>query len=110
MIKRCRFAAIGLASVLFLGFLPTSAPAADPAADGRELFHSLGCKGCHAIDGNGGKLGPSLDGVSARLKKGAIRQKLLTPAAGNPDTRMPSYDHLSPANLKVLVDYLSSLR
>lgn len=108
--KRCRLIAIGLASVLILGFLPTSALAAIPAADGRELFHSLGCKGCHTIDGNGGKLGPSLDGVGTRLKKDAIRQKLLTPAAGNPDTRMPSYDHLSSANLNMLVDYLSSLR
>jgi sulfur-oxidizing protein SoxX len=38
-----------------------------------------------------GDVGPSLDGVGARLTPGEIRLRLVDPAKLNPDTIMPSY-------------------
>jgi len=87
-----------------------AAPAlASDNALGKKLVGSSGCTGCHVVEGNGGKLGPALDGVGKRLDDDKIMQKLLDPKAGNPQSMMPAYGHLSKEELKAIVDYLEHL-
>ena len=55
----------------------------DPAAlAGEQLFNnSAGCVACHSYKDQGGSVGPSLDGLSARLDNDALMQALLNPSA-----------------------------
>lgn len=58
------------------------------AASGEKLFNGkAGCRGCHALAGNGGLSGPDLAGIGARRGPAFLRAKLLDPAANVP----PSY-------------------
>lgn len=79
-------------------------------ARGRELANSLGCKGCHKIEGKGGSVGPALDGVGKRLKDDQIRAKLVDPKTANPKSIMPSYKHLPQEDIKALTEYLEHLK
>lgn len=89
--------------------LAAPALAADDAR-ARELINALGCKGCHQVGGEGGNLGPALDGVGSRLKEKDIREHLLNPKAKNPNSMMPAFTTLPEKDLKALVDYLVSLK
>ncbi len=77
---------------------------------GKELYDTLGCTGCHAINGQGGKAGPEL---SNEANKGRSRSWLATkirnPKADSPQTVMPAYGNLSDPQVNSLVDYLLSL-
>jgi cytochrome c2 len=75
-----------------------------------ELINSLGCKGCHKINGEGGTLGPALDGVGKRLDEKKIRRQLLDPKSANPGSMMPSFGHLPQKDIETLVDYLDGLK
>lgn len=49
---------------------------------GEQLFlGDAGCVSCHSYKDQGGSVGPSLDGVSARLNDSALQQALLNPSA-----------------------------
>ncbi|MCX8229772.1 MAG: ThuA domain-containing protein [Planctomycetota bacterium] len=55
----------------------------DPAR-GREVFFQntvLSCNRCHALEGQGGGIGPSLDGVGSRLTKDGLLQSIVDPNA-----------------------------
>ncbi len=56
---------------------PTQTATADP----RELLTEKGCIGCHQLDGAGGVVGPSFDGMGRRLSADKIRRGILEPAA-----------------------------
>lgn len=85
-----------------------SAPAS--VKRGKQLFDTLGCTGCHMVNGQGGRVGPDL---SDEANKGRSRPWLTTqmrnPKANNPPTTMPSYDSLSDEQVNDLTDYLLSL-
>jgi ubiquinol-cytochrome c reductase cytochrome b subunit len=91
---------------------PGSVPL-DPAlvAKGKSLVQQNGCLGCHKIAGQGGAVGPSLDGVGARHPDldWQIRH-LKDPIAVVPGSTMPPYKQLSDADLKALATYLLSLK
>jgi mono/diheme cytochrome c family protein len=51
---------------------------------GREVFLQntvLSCNRCHALEGRGGGIGPSLDGVGSRLTKDGLLQSIVDPNA-----------------------------
>jgi mono/diheme cytochrome c family protein len=88
------------------------APAAEPAAgsaDAPGTIAQMGCLGCHAIAGNGGNLGPSLDGVGARRSAEYLSRKLQNPRFDNPQSIMPAAG-LSDAQRTRIVEYLTTLR
>ena len=60
----------------------TGAPAGFSATtDPGELLAQSTCLGCHVLDGAGGALGPSFDGMGSRLTADEIRTAILDPAA-----------------------------
>ena len=53
-----------------------------------QVFNQL-CVACHMLDGQGGQVGPALDGVGARKTLAELRTWLHDPAAVKPGTQMP---------------------
>ena len=96
-----------------------SAPASHTATlDPRVLYTEKGCIGCHALDGKGGTVGPSFDGIGARANADRIRRGILQPNADTAKgyeqfagTMPPVYgQQLSAAQLEALVQFLASRR
>ncbi len=56
-------------------------PARSTTTDPRQLLQENACLGCHAIDGAGPPIGPSFDGMGARLSADRIRRGILEPDA-----------------------------
>lgn len=56
---------------------------------GEQLLQQYGCRGCHKIAGNGGTIGPSLEGVFERRDEAWVRTQIKQPRANNPKTVMP---------------------
>ncbi len=76
---------------------------------GMLMFQYKSCRNCHALDGVGGKRGPDLSGVGARLTRDQLIDQVSngTPGGGN----MPAFGkQIKPAEMSVLVDFLVSLR
>jgi mono/diheme cytochrome c family protein len=95
---------------------PDPKPGGDPRVSqtgvrrGRELFDSVGCMGCHMVNGKGGAVGPDL---SDEVGRGRSRQWLTTqirnPKENDPQTIMPAFNNLSDEKINDLVDYLMTL-
>jgi cytochrome c oxidase subunit 2 len=90
-------------------------PGDTPEARGEYLFEvSLGCVGCHAINGEGGQTGPELTNVHDKGED-HVRESILNPNAvvveGFPPNVMHQTfgDRLSDENLDDLVAYLASV-
>ncbi len=102
-------------------FLEAIAPVdgAPDTALGEQLFASLGCAGCHSLDGTPGA-GPSLAGLASRAGETVdgqsagdyLRLALVDPGvfvAEGFAPIMPAYDTLSDDDLDALVGYLMTL-
>ncbi|MBI5641009.1 MAG: c-type cytochrome [Nitrospirae bacterium] len=76
-------------------------------SNGAELFRKEGCIDCHSFKGRGGSIGPELTGVSKRRSRKWMTDQIRDPQSHNPDTRMPSFSHLSIIETYSLVRYLS---
>ncbi len=93
-----------LALLVLLLLLPAGAGSAPLA--GQDLFKALGCRGCHLAGASGGSRGPALDGLGKRLSPKQLRQIL---SVRREASVMPSYGHLTEAELAALLNYLQSL-
>ncbi|HSJ53730.1 MAG TPA: cytochrome c oxidase subunit II [Anaerolineae bacterium] len=98
---------------------PAAEPATEAQMQGREVFLSSGCAGCHAIRGTsaGGTIGPDLTHVASRLElaagtlpntRGNLAAWIANPQELKPGNAMPAADMPS-ENLVALLDYLDSL-
>ena len=80
------------------------------ARQGEQLFQSLGCIGCHRVNGVGGTVGPDL---SSEILQGKSREWLIVqirnPKAHFPNSIMPPFTSLSDEQMNAVVDYLLSL-
>ena len=56
----------------------------------RGLEQRFSCLGCHRIDGAGGAIGPSLDGLAQRAELDYVLAVIQDPAATIPGTLMPA--------------------
>jgi sulfur oxidation c-type cytochrome SoxX len=78
---------------------------------GKKLFETIGCRECHTVNGQGGKVGPDL---SNEGNKGHSRQwfeiQIRNPRAHDPNTAMPAWDNLPRRQMDDLIDYLESLK
>lgn len=99
---------------------PAASPEDDLAAEGRNLFISLGCGDCHRVSGvSTGTAGPDLTNVGARQTIGAgLLRNNVGALAGwiasvqhlKPGARMPSYDKLRGRELRALATFLEGLK
>ena len=61
-----------------------NAAAEGPTGDvgrGAEIFRSKGCTGCHRAGGQGGRLGPDLNGIGKLRSPDYLRRSILDPSA-----------------------------
>lgn len=66
-------------------------PPREAAGQGKTLYDTLGCRGCHSIAGDGGYVGPDLTGVGRRLQPGWMTEWLASPRQWKRDTVHPDY-------------------
>jgi ubiquinol-cytochrome c reductase cytochrome b subunit len=73
---------------------------------GALVFQAKQCHNCHALEGEGGLRGPSLDSVAVRLTPDQLVRQVIQ-GGGN----MPAYgNNLNPAETTALVAFLATLR
>lgn len=83
----------------------------DLVANGKLLFSKEGCDGCHVINGNGGSGGPDLTHEGSRMPDIDWQiAHMKDPTKMKPDSIMPPYANLAPADLKALAEYVVSNR
>lgn len=76
---------------------------------GKGLYKKLGCSGCHLIGEQGGKVGPVLTRIGARLNGPWIYRYLLSPQRVIKNVKMPNFGLSDKAALR-LTHYLLSLK
>ena len=91
--------------------IPSGAAPGSPARQGYALFQKE-CAHCHAINGEGGKVGPELNvpqNITAYRPEAQIRAYVRNPRTFR-YTNMPSHEHLTDADLDALLAYLRHMR
>lgn len=76
---------------------------------GALVFQNKNCRNCHALEGIGGRRGPDLTTVGARMTRDQLIDQVSngTPGGGN----MPAYGkQMSPAEMSTLAEFLVFLR
>jgi ubiquinol-cytochrome c reductase cytochrome b subunit len=76
---------------------------------GAVVFQNKQCRNCHALDGVGGRRGPDLSRIGARLTRDQLIDQISngTPGGGN----MPAYgNQMKPAEMDAVVEFLTNLR
>jgi len=69
------------------------------------LTEKLSCLGCHQLDGQGGRIGPDLAAVSARLQPDYVYGIITNPRAVAPQSVMPQVP-IPEETARLLADYL----
>jgi nitric oxide reductase subunit C len=72
------------------------------------IFQQI-CVACHKLEGQGGVVGPALDGVADRMTPETLRKHLKDPKSVKPDSLMPKLP-LTEENVDELVAFLSTLK
>jgi nitric oxide reductase subunit C len=92
--------------------MPVAVPAGNAAVastgDRPQIFNQL-CIACHALGGQGGQVGPALDGVGKRKTPDELTAWLMDPPSVKPGTAMPKLP-LTEGQLAELTAFLSTLQ
>jgi cytochrome c2 len=83
-------------------------PAAEVAA-GKALFESVGCLGCHSVNGRGSRFAPDLSRVGEKVRPAYLEEWLRDPGKIQPGATMPSL-RLSDTEIRRLAAFLSTLK
>ena len=90
---------------------PTGVPEGAPAWRGFAIFRNE-CIACHAVNGEGGTIGPDLNVPQSIVEYRPVEQ--VKAYVKNPRrfryTSMPSHEHLSDADLDALIAYFRAMR
>ncbi|RJR19899.1 MAG: hypothetical protein C4581_04335 [Nitrospiraceae bacterium] len=79
------------------------------AIEGKQLVSSLGCLGCHMINGNGSNFAPDFSDIGNKVNHGWLIQFLKAPRAYDPKTIIPDFK-LSDYDAEKIAAYLVSLK
>jgi mono/diheme cytochrome c family protein len=84
-------------------------PGVPELTEGRHLFETQGCRGCHKLNGIGGSIGPDLteEGASHR-SPGWLERHFLTPNEVSAGSAMPNF-HFTREQARALTYYMLSL-
>ena len=84
-------------------------PGVPELTEGRRLFETQGCRGCHKLNGIGGSIGPDLteEGASRRSPEW-LERHFLAPNAVSMGSAMPNF-HFTREQAKALTYYMLSL-
>jgi mono/diheme cytochrome c family protein len=84
-------------------------PGVPELTEGRRLFETEGCHGCHKLDGIGGSIGPDLteEGASERSPQW-LEAHFLAPSEVSPGSAMPNF-HFTHEQARALTYYMLSL-
>lgn len=88
-----------------------STPSTTPAsshAPAPQIFTQI-CVACHALDGQGGQVGPALDGIGSRRDENYLKKWLHNPTDIKPDAKMAKLP-LADADIELLVSFLVTLK
>ena len=78
---------------------------------GAKVYSTESCASCHQIEGKGKKRGPDLTFIGREEPSVQWHiEHLKNPESKKPGSAMPSYDYLSPQQLKELATYLAARR
>lgn len=80
------------------------------AAQAGERIFKRRCAMCHLVNGQGGKIGPDLSNISARLSADQLYSKTAYPKKSNPGSNMPSFATLPKEEMQSLIHYMHTLR
>lgn len=84
-------------------------PGVPELTEGKHLFETQGCRGCHKLNGVGGSIGPDLTGEGAHHRAPEWLEKhFLNPNAVSTGSAMPNY-HFTKDQAKALTYYMLSL-
>jgi mono/diheme cytochrome c family protein len=90
--------------------VPTGAAEGSPAREGYEIFKRE-CISCHAINGEGGKVGPDLNvprSIVEYRPEQQIKEYVRDPATFRYSS-MPAHPHLTDAHLDALIAYFEAM-
>ena len=93
-------------------YTPNLAPGAGSIANGKKIFHEVGCMACHGIDdvtAYHADFAPDLSSIGSKLSPAFIYSWIKNPQHFNPNSRMPSL-RLSDQEASDITAYLSSKR
>ncbi len=78
---------------------------------GHELVDAQGCRSCHVVGGQGGQIGPTLDGVAGRRSAAYIHSYIENPKNLSPNAVMPAFlPPLTHQEVEDITQYLLTLR
>ncbi len=84
-------------------------PGVPELTEGKRLFNTQGCRGCHKLNGVGGSIGPDLTEEGAQHRSPEwLAQHFLTPNAVSAGSAMPNF-HFTKEQAKALTYYMLSL-
>ncbi|MCO5143593.1 MAG: c-type cytochrome [Oligoflexia bacterium] len=78
------------------------------SSDRPNVFNQM-CVACHALRGEGGAVGPALDGIGSKFERSYLEKWLKDPLAIKPDSKMPKLP-LSQEEINELAAFLSTLK
>ena len=98
---------VRLTLLLFTTLLAVT-PGQSSADDGtaRKLLNSQGCKACHALEGDGGKIATSFEEMRQNLSRIDVRLKLFNQSGAHGNAKIPDFSHLSEEELDELVNFI----
>jgi cbb3-type cytochrome oxidase cytochrome c subunit len=76
--------------------------------DGAQVYVENLCGSCHQVNGSGGEIGPSLNGLATRRSRVWVEKHFASPKALSPGSTMPSY-HFSSSQQNAIINYLFAL-